>query len=576
MLRLALVVAAALAATVHAESPPDPLRLVPRQADLALRIEPVRLVNAIQSMPAFRELSQFPAVKEALDSTNSRRFLKIINYYEKELGLPWPELLDRLAGGGIVVASKFQSGEPPPALVVIQGRDTEMLRRAVALVRGVVEQELARNAAPIQPQVEPYRGVDVTQLGDVRYAQVGAALLLANKPVAIQRAIDLHLDGPKESLAEHGGPAAAEQLLPPDALARLWVNLVPAHESPQGKETFKQPKTDVIQLVLAGGLIDVIGKSPFLAAGLYRTDGGLAATMRLPAGRDATPEGFGLHLAPVGQPGSLPPLEPANSLFSTSFYLDLGAIWTQRETILSDGAHKQLDDAEKRFGRFLAGRKLSELLTQSGPYHRFVVAAQTSPGYSRSPDVMIPAFAFASSMRAPEFGQAMGAILRTVALVTGSGAKLKLVEETVDGVKLIGYRFPEQGGLTNDPQNLRFAFSPCFAAVGDQFFAASTLELGREMIGLLRASPTSAAPPTTRTIQTRLFAAGGAVLARLFEEQQVTQAILDRGIAPADAKREVEAGIAWLEKLGIWTIYADYRPSDYSLESRWEPRREKH
>ena len=30
----------------------------------------------------------------------------------------------------------------------------------------------------------------------------------------------------------------------------------------------------------------------------------------------------------------------------------------------------------------------------------------------------------------------LGAILRTVALLTGSGAKLKLVEETIDGVKL--------------------------------------------------------------------------------------------------------------------------------------------
>ena len=103
---------------------------------------------------------------------------------------------------------------------------------------------------------------------------------------------------------------------------------------------------------------------------------------------------------------------------------------------------------------------------------------------------MIPAFAFASSMRAPEFAQAMNAILRTVALLTAGQAKLQLVEETIDGVKLVGYRFPEKGSLPNDPQNLRFTFSPCFAAVDDQFFVASTLELGREMIGLFRKSPT--------------------------------------------------------------------------------------
>ena len=136
----------------------------------------------------------------------------------------------------------------------------------------------------------------------------------------------------------------------------------PVHESPEGKELFKQPKNEVGQLIAFGGLIDVVGKSPFVAAGLYCTPEGMTASVRMPAGRDATPDGFGLHLAPDGAPGSLPPLEPANVLYSSSFYLDLGAIWTQRETILSEGIRKQLDQGEKRFGRFLAGRKPS-----SGP-----------------------------------------------------------------------------------------------------------------------------------------------------------------------------------------------------------------
>src|SRR5207253_149192 len=148
--------------------------------------------------------------------------------------------------------------------------------------------------------------------------------------------------------------------------------------------------------------------------------------------------GLGLHLAPPNQAGCLPPLEPANVLYTNSFYLDLGALWTERDKLLAEGSRNQIDRVEKQVGRFLAGRKLSELLTNSGPYHRFVVAAQTKPGYSKSPGQLIPAFAFASSMREPEFGQAMNAILRTVAFLTGSQAKLKLSEETVDGVKMVG------------------------------------------------------------------------------------------------------------------------------------------
>ena len=100
-------------------------------------------------------------------------------------------------------------------------------------------------------------------------------------------------------------------------------------------------------------------------------------------------------------------------------------------------------------------------------------------------------------MRDPGFGEALNAILRTVAFLTGTQAKLKMVEETVDGTKLVGYRFPEDGALPGDTQNLRFNASPCFAVVGDQFLAASTIELGREMIGVLKKSPPSAAKPNS-------------------------------------------------------------------------------
>lgn len=562
-----------ISSKAHCGESANPLRLVPRQTDVVLRIEPRRLAEAVLSLDALKTWIQFPAVRDALDSTNSRRFRQLIAYYERELGRPWPELLDSVAGGGIVVATKFERGGDAPVLAVIQSRDPVLLRRAVAIVGKVAEQELARNDAAVKPKTERYRDIEVTKLGEAVYAIAESALLISNKQEALQRGVDLLLDGDKESLASIGGPSDADKLLPPDALARLWVSLVPAHESSEGKQIFKQPKNDVAQLIAAGGVIDVIGKSPFLAAGLYRTLEGLAVSVRMPAGRDATPDGFGLHLAPAGSPGSLPPLEPANVLYSSSFYLDLAGIWSQRETILSEGIRKQLDQGEQRFGRFLAGRKISELLTQSGPYHRFVVTAPGELEYSKSPGVRIPAFALATSMRSPEFGQAMSTILRAVAFLTGTQAKLKIVEETVDGVKLVGYRFPENGTLANDTQNLRFNFSPCFASVGDQFFAASTLELGREMIGLLRKSTPENAPTTTVAAQSRLFAAGGAVLAKMFEEQQVTQAILDRAVSPADAKKEVAQIIDWLRTLGQIKLETDYRPHEFRFDARWDMKR---
>jgi hypothetical protein len=570
---LAACLAVLVSSSLRADDIPDPLRLVPRQADVALRIEPRKLADAVQSVPALAQLRQFPSVRESLDSTNSRRFFKFIAYYEKELGHPWPELLDKLAGGGIVIATKFDRAANVPVLAVIQSKDADLLKRAVALVRGVIDQELARQDSPAKPQVETYRGLEFTKIGEAYYAIAGSAVLVANKEIAVQKALDLYIDGAMESLANQPGPSDAAKLLPPEPLARLWVNLKPVQESPEGKETFKRPKSDVAQLILAGGLLDVVGQSPYVAAGLYRTAEGFTTSVRMPAGRDATPDGFGLHLAPPNTAGSLPPLEPANVLYSSSFYLDLAALWNQRETILAEGSRKQIDKAEKQVGRFLAGRKLSELLTQSGPYHRFVVAAQSKPGYSKTPGQQFPAVAVASSMRDPEFGQAMNAILRTVAFLTGTQAKLKLVEEEIDGVKLVGYRFPEDGTLPNDPQNLRFNLSPCFASVGDQFFAASTLDLGREMIGLLKKSAPTAAPATSVQAQSRAYAAGGATLAALFEDTNLTQTVLERAVSMEEAKKEVKAFTDWLRGLGVVTMETDYRPHEFRFDLRWEQKR---
>jgi hypothetical protein len=553
----------------------DPLRLVPRQADFTLRIEsPRKLVEAVMATEPLRELTQFAAVREALQSTNARRGAKLLAYYEKELGAPWPDLLDRLAGGGVVLAGRFDRTNQAPALLVIQSKDEDLLKRAIPLVLAVIEQEQVRQDSQDRPKKNTYRGLEIVHVGgDLHIARAGSTLLVSNKAEAVERGLDLYINGRHDSLTEVTGPAAASQLLPPAPLVSLWVNLKPAQESPEGQQFFKRPKSDPAQLLFAGGLLDVIGQSPFLAMGTYYQPGGTwMTTFRMPRGRDATPEGQGLHLAPAGQPGCLPPLAPADVLFSTSFYLDIGKFWTERDKLLADGPRKGLEQAEKNLGRFLAGRKLSELLTQSGPYHRFVAAAQVKSGYPQHAIQIIPAFAYNVSMRDPGFGQAMNGLLRAVALFAGAQAKLKLVEETVDGVTLVGYRFPEDGALAGDVNNIRFNFSPCFAAVGDQFFAASTIEMGRELIRTLK-KPAANMPAADTADKSRLFAAGGAALLKGFEDQLLTQTALAQAATIDEVRPEVARFVAWVGKLGTLDFDTEYRQHEFRFEIKWNNHR---
>jgi hypothetical protein len=172
-------------------------------------------------------------------------------------------------------------------------------------------------------------------------------------------------------------------------------------------------------------------------------------------------------------------------------------------------------------------------------------------------------------LRNPDFANAMDAILRTVALFVGSQAKLKLVEERVGGATLVGYRFPENGKLPNDNGNFRFNFSPCFATVGDQFFAASTMELGRELVRLLQ-KPMTTGPDNGQAASARreFLAEGGVAVLRAFEDQLLTQTVLERGVPVHQARSEVEAFLTWLRSLGALRFEAVYGEKDFRYDVR--------
>jgi len=544
-----------------------PLRFVPREADVAVAVEqPRAVIDAVRSFEPFRQLFQFEAIREQLESTNANRLAQLIAYYEKELGVAAPDLLDRLAGGGVALATRFQDGVPP-VLLVACARDEALLHRAFDLLLATVRTEQERTESPMMVKSAEYRGFTGYQLGKDAFAAVaGPVLFASNKAEGVQAGLDLYINGSGESLARTGQPDEAKALLPSNPLAWTYVRLDKLHRQAAAQQAYKYPKGDPGQLILFQGVTDVLGKAPFLAVGQYASGDGFRTAIRMPAGRSATPDGLGLHLAGAGRPGSLPLLEPKNVLFSMSFHLDLGKLWTDRERLLTEGGRRAIEGADKQLGRFLGGKKLADMLTAVGPYHRLVVAAQDETGYRVRPDQIQPASAFVSDMRSPAYAEGMNAILRTAALVLGAQAKLKMSEEKIGDVTLVTYRFPEDGSLPADRGNVRFNFSPCFARVGNQFVIASSAPFARELVGILQSEPAGGSP---RSTQMRVYSAGGAALLKAFEDQLLTQTILDRAVGAEQAKKEAAAFVDWLRSLGRLEIDTEYGADEYRTDIRW-------
>lgn len=557
---------------VKAEMPPSPLRLVPDRADLLIQApQPRRLVETLIELDSFKKLRQLAPVRELLDSTNARRFLQLVVYFEKELGLPWPQLLDRLAGRGVVLGVQF-GPNPAPVLLVIEGEDDKLMQQFFQLGLKIVEQELARQEAKVKPIKGSYKDYNTVHIGTEFHAAVaGAALFLSNSEKALHAGLEQHRHSGKKSMAGVPGVREAAQLLPPRPLVSFWLNLAKIQQSPGAKAAYQAPpRDDPILTVLFGHYLNLLGRSPFVCACVYPETEGLAATLVMPRGRDGIGADKLLHVPPRGAAGSRPLLQPKNVLYSESAYFDIANIWKEQTTLFNEKQVRQLEQFEKKATPFLIGATLGKLLTQVGPYYRFVAAHQVECGYKTTPKISLPAFALVWELREPEtFGKSIDPILRGAALLSSFQFNLQLVEEKYKDCKLVGYRFPEDQPLKGDSNDLRFNFTPCFTRVGDQFVVASTRELCRELVDLIQEEGTSPTRGNASSARLRVYGSGVAAYLQTIEELLITQTTLDQAVTPQEARRQVKAFLDILREFGALALEPRFNDKTFQYDIRF-------
>ncbi len=587
--RLSVGICLALALSVSAPNPvsagdaklPEVLRAIPKEADLVVVVEhPRKFAEAARDLPIYQSASKaIPAVREFFDGTSFRRFHQFLAYAEKELGADWPVLLDKLAGNGLAIATRTGT-EPAPALLIARGTDEKLSEKAFQLLVRVAEEETARLSDAPKIRKAEHAGVETIHLGtDLSAARVGVTIFLSNQELALHKALDLAVAGkPGASLADRETVPAARKLVGGEPLAWLWFDLARAKESKQAKDFFETSRKDVLQTLVIGGTVDAIRRSDYLAVGVHQTPAGYRVALRLPAksselGNDAGTAGrtpfAKLHTPDTGKPGSLPLLQPQGTIYSQSFYLDLATFWNDRKTLLNPQVLKDIEQAEKDGSKILPGTTIGKLLTQTGPYHRVVVANRSEKLYDTEPTFPIPSIAVVSAFRDPEFAKSIDGVLRGAGLFASFQLKLKMSETTQDGVKIVTYRFPENGDYPGgDPANYRFNFAPSYAIVDDFLVASTTPDLVRSLIPELRKPAVSEKSPSVW--RGRAFADGAATFLRANPDPTVTDTILNDGVGLDTAKKQVADFANWLATLGSLGIEVDHDTEAFELRVEWK------
>ncbi|HEV2969353.1 MAG TPA: hypothetical protein VGY55_05125 [Pirellulales bacterium] len=580
---LAAIACLSSLAAVAAE-PSDPLRLVPPSANFVVKIERPRAIADFAVKLASRpELEGFRGYRDYFESTNYHLFRQLVGHFERELGNDWANLLDELAGDGIVAAFKIEKNPPAPTLVIIQGRDPKLTEKFFRKAVGIVEQELARQGIHDAYLTETYRGIEVLHRGeDLHVALLGSAIALSNVRERLHSAIDLYLDPSKESLLKKKTLVDARAYVPTDALAWTWMDLETAHKNPELQPLFTLPANFFPIHVAFGGLIDSLRRSPFLVAAVREDHGTATLSLRLPGGSAGMHDLVRGHVPPDRQPGAQPLLAPAGTLYSASYYLDVASFWKQRAVLLPKDQLKRIEEFDKNSKLILYGTQFSQFLEYAGARQRFVVAQQEEKGYSIKPEDRQPAFALVLQMRDPDaFAKAVDGPLRGLAFLAGLKAPMsQFIEEHGESKsKIIGYRFVENDGNKALGDGILFNFSPSRVRVGNQYVLSSTVELARQLVDELEKEANSREQTVSQSastadgtiLQSRLSFSGVSNYLGAAKKQLITQNMLEQGNSPEEAEKEVSLFLQLLDHLGRVETTNRYTPDQYQFDLRISP-----
>ena len=553
---------------VSADDDVDPLRFIPVQADIVAKVEnPAEILKSGYDLKIVENFLKIKAVAEFYESTNARRANQLVQYFEKELGADRYELIDQLAGNGIVFAAKAENN--PPVVLILQGKNEAITRKFVKLAKTVLESEFARQENPAKIQHKKYNGINAYQLGEAYMAVAGSAIIVSNKKEALKACADKYLgksDNP--SVLKNESLIKARKFLPANPNAWAWVNLETLQKLPGAKNTFQGvDDAKAVHLSPGVGAFAIAGKAPFATAGFYIKEGNRFETVvKMPKGLDGFSKVVAENYYPGKGEGALPLLEPKNVLLSSSYFFDLSSFWKNRKKAMEPEALKAIANLEKLSGRFLLGTKFGQLMEWSGSHQRIVVAEQTRSVYKKKKSqIYIPSFALVHEVSDKKFTTAANRILRTAALIGAAGLDLQMKKIDRNGAKLVSYRFPEDKELENDQQNIRYAFSPTFTWVGNQFVISSTQELAEDLVDELQKEKNPR--PGAFTSQTRVYGSGLGLVVKNFEEQLVPLAVLGQAMTPEEARRELRAGIRLLDQLG--TLQSDIRYGKNQFEMRF-------
>jgi hypothetical protein len=494
-----------------AQTPP-PVQCIPSDAVICLQVtRPQALLELLAGKEMTQAVTSLPFYQSLLSQPKFQEFLNVIKFLETTLETDWRTGLGRLAGGGITVAVCPED----TVVAVVEAEDEAMLTRLHETLLTISRAEAQNQGQPEKVASREYAGVTAwTFDGKEAHALVGRRLFFANRPEGLKAMLDLRAAAPLrvgagpdgKGLAAQPAFQAATRAAGPRAVATVFVNIKPLMSIPNIAALLEQQRKSPLAALTFAGITEPLRHSNWLALGLEIDSRTL--TVRVSTdGKVVEPKGpAAFALPPQPSDGAWPNIAVPRRIAALSLYRDLHGFYAAKDTLFPERT-SGLIFFENMMGIFFTGRDLtSEVLAETEPEIRIVVAEQQYDPAVGTPQVRLPAFAVVLRLCHPEqFGKVVEeAWQKAVGLINFTrGQKAQpglIIDRAVQGETRYTVAYFSTVDV-NDGTKLptRYNLRPALAMPGPYVILSSTDGLARDVIDALSPRAGQTRAPLART-----------------------------------------------------------------------------
>lgn len=536
-------------AAVAAEPLPPRAQWIPRDAVIVVDIaQPAQLLDRLLDDRVTSFAMATPQYQAATDNAEFKQLLGLVKYYQEKYGVDFRGLCGKLLGGGITWAVGPQEAN----LLIVDTEDAKLLEEVHEFLRVIARGEAEKRGQADSVTSAEYRGLTGWRFGpNEAHAIVGSRLVLTNKPDWLKAAADLRLDGPEASVAKSANFGTAREAISADSVASIYADLALLKQIPDVQTALSKNAENPLAALLFAPLLSAIRESNWLAIGAGVEDRKLVLEVAMDGKPSAaeSPDGFATPASPQG--GAMPNFAVPRQIASLSFYRDLHKFYAAKDQLFPERT-SGLIFFENMMGIFFTGRDLTdEVLAETRPEVRFVVAEQQYDPKVGVPQVQLPGFALVLQMKnpdkfAPIAEEAFQKALGLVNFTRGQAAQPGMIIDrpVYADVKYTVAAFAPPAKAGEAPVGMNYNFQPTLAMPQGYLIISSSEGLARDLIDAAKQEVAGNVQPLAG-MHSLLTVDGGRVASILNanRENLILQNMVEKGSTRDEAAAGLDMGL---------------------------------